>query len=108
MRNCSSEERVEVSDEGSESDTSLLEIEEGICTSSSQNEEECATEVLGEVNEGDISSLEADEGILASDNEDKDTTEGSIMKELSKLPPPTCKMIPGSYFPDLCSIKPGR
>ncbi len=108
MSDCWSEERVEVSDDDNEVDTSSLESVEGICIS--QDEEESATEMLGEVNEDDdTSSLETKEGIYTSDNEDSDANEEeSIMNAFSELPPPVCNMIPGSYDPDLGSIKPGR
>ncbi len=105
---CSSKERVEVSDKVSEVGTSFLQIEDGISISTFQVEEECATEVSGEASGCDTLSIATDEGTLASANEDMVSTEDSIMNELSKLPQPTCKMIPGSYFPDVCSIKPGR
>ncbi len=108
MSDCWPEEQVEVSDDGNEVDTSSLESVEGICIS--QDEEESSTEMLGEVNEDDdISSLETKEGIYSSDNEDSDANEEeSIMKAFSELPPPACNMMPGSYDPDLGSIKPGR
>eukprot|EP01084_Bolivina_argentea_P197481 338426_1 len=108
MSDCWPEEQVEVSDDGNEVDTSSLESVEGICIS--QDEEESSTEMLGEVNEDDdISSLETKEGIYSSDNEDSDANEEeSIMKAFSELPPPACNMMPGSYDPDLGSIKPGN
>ncbi len=106
VSDCCSEDRVDVSDEDNEVDILSLDTVDGIFTS--QNEEEDATEVLGEVNEDDISLLETEEGTCSSDSENKDTAEESIMKALLSLPPPACKMVPGSFDPDLDSIRPGR